>query len=161
MATTAEAVRLAAAWSRPDPAKSPGLAAEFERLFVGPGPVPCPPYESYWRDDAPFLLRRTLMGPCTVELVGLYSRLGLQVSPLAAELPDNVAVEFEALAVAVQEGRDDLVADLLHGHLAHWLPAFCAGVTRETLSPFYRALATDTAQWLVENGCDIGRSGVR
>jgi len=27
----------------------PVLLEEYERLFVGPGQVPCPPYESFWR----------------------------------------------------------------------------------------------------------------
>ena len=39
-----------------------GLLDEHERLFVGPGPVPCPPYESFWREDVPIDIRRSLMG---------------------------------------------------------------------------------------------------
>ena len=60
--------------------ESVGLLDEYERLFVGPGQVPCPPYESFWREDVPVDIRRTLMGPCTAELRGLYQELGLEIS---------------------------------------------------------------------------------
>ena len=53
-----------------------GLLDEHERLFVGPGPVPCPPYESFWREDVPIDIRRSLMGPCTAELRQLYADAG-------------------------------------------------------------------------------------
>ena len=149
MSTAPEALRLAEAWSRPDPVGTPALAAEFERLFVGPGPVPCPPYESYWRDDAPFLLRGSLMGPCTAALVDLYARVGMQLAPACAELPDHVAVELEALAVALADpsGRD-VAAALLGEHLASWLPAFCSAVERETVEEHYRSLAVTTRAWV-------------
>ena len=46
----------------------PEILDKYERLFVGPGQVPCPPYESFWRGDVPVDIRRTLMGPCTADL---------------------------------------------------------------------------------------------
>jgi TorA maturation chaperone TorD len=156
--TAPETIRLAEAWSRPDPVEAPARATEFERLFVGPGPVPCPPYESYWREDVPFLLRGTLMGPCTAGLVDLYAQLGLQLAPDAHELPDHVAVELEAMAVAESDpaGRDVAHA-LLEGHLAVWLPRFCGAVQAETVDEFYRCLAATTRRWLdVARGARVG-----
>ncbi len=150
-ARPSRAAALADAWARPDPARSPALAEEYERLFVGPGPVPCPPYESYWREDVPSLLRGALMGPCTAELVVLYATLGLQVRRSAAELPDHVAVELEALSVA--ESRPDgaeVAAELVAGHLGVWLPVFCQAVLDAATHPHYRSLARTTSRWIAE-----------
>lgn len=125
------------------------LLDEHERLFVGPGHVPCPPYESYWRDDVPLRLRRTLMGPCTEELRSLYAGLGLAVTSSSGELPDHVAVELEALAYALgSPGKESIGQALLAKHLAVWLPTLCRAVAQEATQPFYRQLAALTISWL-------------
>ncbi len=161
MSRAEEALLLAAAWSRPDPRRLPELAWEFERLFVGPGPVPCPPYESFWREDAPILLRSAFMGPSTIGLVNLYHRLGLRMPDRATELPDHVAVEFEALAVAAEAGREDIAADLVEEHLGRWLRQFCDAVAEETFLDYYRDLAADTEDWLAMNLPDDAGPGAR
>jgi TorA maturation chaperone TorD len=125
------------------------LLDEHERLFVGPGPVPCPPYESFWRFDVPVDIRRSLMGPCTAQLRELYTALGLEVSPVAGELPDHVAIELEALAFALlSESSFPVARALFFDHLRRWLPRFCRAVTHQAEEPFYRDLAVLTAAWL-------------
>jgi len=39
---------------------------EYERLFVGPGRTPCPPYESLWLGGRPRLEQGRLMGAASV-----------------------------------------------------------------------------------------------
>ncbi len=125
-----------------------GLLDEHERLFVGPGPVPCPPYESFWREDVPVDIRRSLMGPCTADLRQLYGALGLQMLPASGEMPDHVAVELEALAFALSSPATYPQAQaLFFDHLRRWLPRLCRAVAHETESPFYRALADITVDW--------------
>ena len=122
---------------------------EYDRLFAGSGHVPCPPYESFWRDDVPPYLRRSLMGPCTEQLRGLYQELGLSVSKASGELPDQIAVEFEALAVALTSPHSILLAQkLLSDHLTRWLPKFCRAVAAAAGVPYYRNLAMSTSAWL-------------
>jgi TorA maturation chaperone TorD len=129
--------------------ESPELADEYERLFVGPGQVPCPPYESFWREDVPVDIRRTLMGPCTAELKELYGELELQVATGSCELADHVAIELEALSYALSlEGADDLARRLVDEHLAVFLPRLCRAVGHETENAFYRDLAALTIDWL-------------
>jgi TorA maturation chaperone TorD len=127
----------------------PGLLDEYERLFVGPGQLPCPPYESYWRDDVPIDLWHSLMGPCTAELRQLYREVGIDISPDAAELPDHVAVQLEALAYALTRADGSAVArELVRAHLSKWLPRLCKQVATQAQSPFYTDLAALTADWL-------------
>ena len=125
-----------------------GLLDEHERLFVGPGPVPCPPYESFWREDVPIDIRRSLMGPCTAELRQLYAVLGLEMAPAPGEMPDHVAVELEALAYAISLPAARAQARALFAdHLRRWLPRLCRAVAHETESDFYRDLAETTLAW--------------
>jgi TorA maturation chaperone TorD len=64
----------------------------------------------------------------------------LSVRSSAHELPDHVAIEWEALAYAVEQGADEQAEQLARNHLAGWMPAFCAAVATETTVPFYETL---------------------
>jgi len=133
----------------------PRLLDEYERLFVGPGQVPCPPYESFWREDVPVDIRRTLMGPCTAELKEIYSDLGLQMSSQSVELPDHIAIELEAMAYALSfEETAPVARRIFEEHLARWLPRLCRAVAHEVEEGFYRDLAVLTLDWLAAiKGC--------
>ncbi len=125
------------------------LLDEHERLFVGPGPVPCPPYESFWREDVPVDIRRSLMGPCTADLRHIYHELGLELTPTSGELPDHVAVELEALVYGLSlEGTEPAARSLFFDHVRKWLPRLCRAVAHEAEQPFYRDLAAVTLDWL-------------
>ncbi|HZO62241.1 MAG TPA: molecular chaperone TorD family protein [Gaiellaceae bacterium] len=123
------------------------LLEEYERLFVGPGRAPVPPYESLWRADGPRREHGRLMGAPAADAVRLYRALGLSLRRDAHELPDHVAVEWEALAYALARDAREQAAALVQAHLALWMPAFCAAVAAAAEQPFYRALALLTAAW--------------
>jgi len=124
------------------------MLTEYERLFVGPGPVPCPPYESYWRTDVLPYQRHALMGPCVDDLMQQYRALGIVIDQ-AKELPDHVAVEFEALgfALSLPDGQD-VAKQLTEAHLDVWIPQWCTAVVETSKNRFYKELAALTAQWL-------------
>ncbi len=153
---TAELHRLLSSASVVEAVKAPRsleealeLLDEYERLFVGPGQVPCPPYESFWREDVPVDIRRTLLGPCTAELKELYLELSLQVSSQSGELPDHVAIELEAIGYALAFEETGTVAKrLFDEHLSRFLPRLCRAVSHDAESPFYRDLAALTLNWL-------------
>jgi TorA maturation chaperone TorD len=133
----------------PDLEEVPRLLDEYERLFVGPGQVPCPPYESFWREDVSVDIRRTLMGPCTAELKQIYSDLALQMSAQSVELPDHIAIELEAMAYALSfEETAPVARRIFEEHLARWLPRLCRAVAHEAAEAFYRDLAVLTLDWL-------------
>jgi putative dimethyl sulfoxide reductase chaperone len=136
---------LVASWSRP--ADDAGRQEEYERLFVGPGRAPCPPYESLWRGDAPRRERGRLMGDCAADVSRIYGALGLQ--PKDGELPDHIALELEAYAFAVERGEDE-AAETLVEHLAAWVPGFCEAVEAEARQPYYAELARQTSAWVAE-----------
>ena len=127
------------------------MAEEYEHLFVGPGHVPCPPYESYWHERRHLSvdIRRSLMGPCTAAFRDLYAQgLELKVARAAGELPDHVAVELEALAYALSFDETVPVAQAIFDHLRHWLPRLCRAVRPRGDRPLYGELARRSLVWL-------------
>jgi len=126
------------------------LAEEYERLFVGPGTVPCPPYEALWRRDRPRLEEGTVFGAVTGRVADLYDDIGLRMREELRELPDHVAAEWEAVAFGLHAGgaAQEAARELLQEHLAIWLPPLCEKVRASAKLPFYRHLADLTLAWL-------------
>ena len=123
------------------------LLDEYERLLVGPGRVACGPYESLWRGDGPRREQGRLMGAASADVLRIYRDLGIAVRADAGELPDHLALEWEALAYAFEQDAAEASAELARAHLAVWMPPFCDAVAAETASPFYAALARLTPLW--------------
>lgn len=115
---------------------------EYERLFVGPAQVPCPPYEAVWRTDRPKHEQGTVTGQSTDQIKSLYRMLRLKPRPGEVELTDHIAVELEVLAYSWNSGASQkLTQALLKEHLLVWLPAFCAAVGKNSETEYYRILA--------------------
>jgi TorA maturation chaperone TorD len=143
------------------------LKGEYTRLFIGPGHLPAPPYESVHRQDVPELERGLVMGRSTVDARRQYAEAGLQLSPDFTDLPDHIAVELEfmyflctkeAEAWQVQDGEAALqrrAAEhaFLSEHLSKWVPTFCQAVTQAAQEEFYRGLVCLTQVW-VEGECN-------
>jgi TorA maturation chaperone TorD len=123
------------------------LREEYERLFVGPGSVPCPPYEALWRSDRPKFEEGTLLGAATQAVVELYQEIGVRVRDDAHELPDHLAAEWEAVAygLAGTPPQRRAAQALVGEHLALWVPPFGQGVAAHARLPLYRELARATA----------------
>lgn len=122
---------------------------EFNRLFVGPGRLAAPPYESVWRTDDRLLLQAS-----TETVRSFYRDHGVQTTQV--EPADHLALELEFYALLQQrtleghEAHRHLWAQhrFLTEHLATWVPALCQAVERGSVSPFYRNLAAVTRRIL-------------
>lgn len=142
------------------------LKEEYTRLFIGPGHLPAPPYESIYRQDVPEIDRGLVMGRAAVDARRRYAEAGLQLSPDFTDLPDHIAVELEfmyflcakeAEAWQAEDGeeaprRQSAQRVFLGAHLAKWVPAFCQAVIQAAQVEFYRGLARLT-QAYVEGEC--------
>jgi putative dimethyl sulfoxide reductase chaperone len=134
--------------SEPDLAR---LDLEYNRLFVGPGRLPCPPYESVHRSDRPEMELGTVLGPSTAEVKKAYTEAGLVIGPAFRDLPDHIAVELEFmhfLCIKELESKGDgakwhqMQKEFVRSHLKPWVGAFTAKTVANTRSPFYRLAAT-------------------
>lgn len=128
------------------------LQEHYVSLFmVGATEVPCPPYESVYRERAG---RPT--GWLLVQVEAEYAAAGLALSSGAGELPDHVAVELEFMAFlcdrearAWDEGkpRQGMEAQrrqraFLSAHLSLWLPAFARRLGKVDRDGIYPALGS-------------------
>jgi TorA maturation chaperone TorD len=129
------------------------LEIEYNRLFVGPGRLQAPPYESVYRDS-----RGLVMGPAARDVERRYAEAGLALAPEHRDLPDHIATElgFMAyLAMREAEAKDEerrtwreRERSFLQDHLGVWLPLFCRRVKEASQHPFYTALAELTVTFV-------------
>lgn len=126
------------------------LAADYNRLFLGMGPQPVPPYESVYTSE-----EGLLMQDARDEVVRAYQAAGLEVGKDFGLPEDHLALELEFMASLAQraaaafeageaEQAWQLVADsraFLTDHLAVWVPAFSADVAARARTTFYEGLA--------------------
>ncbi len=129
------------------------LAAEYMRLFVGPGQVPVPPFESCYRTSSGLVMQEV-----TSQVRRAYLEAGLLVRRLHSDPDDHMAVEWEFLyalaskAVAALSRGDAAEADswlarrriFLQDHLLQWTRQFCERLLAATPSGFFRGLALFT-----------------
>lgn len=113
----------------------------YNRLFVGPGPIPAPPYASCWikgPHNSSGSLQPRLMTETSVQIKKLYSRLGYTHPSESGLPPDYLAYELDALIISLHLKSNnpsseiaDLVSTQLAEHLGLWVPAFCAKALSE------------------------------
>ncbi|MDD7369571.1 MAG: molecular chaperone TorD family protein [Berryella intestinalis] len=131
------------------------LETDYNHLFVGPGQVAAPPYESFYLSAQQSGRRGILRGRFERCVTDYYSDHGFRLADGSEFFSDHLAVELEFLsqlslreARYLQQGLDE-DADLLRNvgdrfcreHLSLWLPLFADRVDKEARTSFYRALA--------------------
>lgn len=138
---------LARAIEQPVPATA--LEADYRQLFVGPGPIAAPPWESVHRDDEGLMFQQQ-----TMRVRHAYGEFGLQAPALNKEPDDHIGLELAfigELAVAALNAAEagDVVGQttLLDGmarfcseHPALWAPAWSSLVVEGASTDLYRAL---------------------
>lgn len=150
-------------------ARLDALHADYTRLFVGPGQVTVPPWESAQVDD-----ERLLFQDETLQVRGWYRRFGLQAERLHQEPDDHVGLELVFLAhlgqlalAAAAEGDRARLTELLaaermflQAHAQRWIPSFCAQVGEHAQTGFYRGVALVTAGVLAALGAALAETVV-
>jgi putative dimethyl sulfoxide reductase chaperone len=161
---TQAGLTLLRAWSRANrdgisDAALETLQAEYTRLFIGPGPVVAPPWESVY-----FSEERLLFQQATFQVRTWYARYELTAPNLHREPDDHVGLELSfvahlaALALQAIQAREqegfqealDAQRGFLAGHLLKWGPGWCSRVELTSRSEFYRGLALVTRGALSE-----------
>jgi TorA maturation chaperone TorD len=135
------------------------LRADYTRLFIGPGQVLTPPWES-----VQFSEERLTFQQETLQVRGWYQRFGLQPEKLYAEPDDHIGLELEfvghlaRVGLAALEANDQAAFDraqdgqrkFLAEHLLRWGPVWCGQVQARAQTDFYRGIALLTRGVLAE-----------
>lgn len=126
------------------------ICADYTRLFIGPGVVIAPPWESVH-----FSEERLVFQQETLEVRDWYRRFGLQSEKMYQEPDDHIGLELEFVAHLARLGlaateKNDTAAfeesikaqrDFLTEHLFRWAPSWCDLVEKNAQTDFYRGMA--------------------
>jgi TorA maturation chaperone TorD len=161
-------------WSRDhQPGRHTGafdeLGADYSRLFLGPGKVLAPLWESVYFNDE----RQTFQAQ-TLQVRNWYHRFGLESVKLYNEPDDHVGLEMAFLAhlaqlglAALKQGDEARLAEILEAqrkflstHPLRWMPAWCDQVVAHASTDFYRGVARLTRGVLAELASVLEREPV-
>lgn len=132
-----------------EPASVEELEADYRRLFVGPGPIIAPPWESVHLDDEGLMFQAP-----TMSVRHAYAEFGLQAPELNKEPDDHMGLELAfigELAVAALRageagdvgGQGALLAGMqrfVNEHLVAWAPLFAGLVVGGAQTSLYRGV---------------------
>ena len=133
------------------------LNSDYTQLFIGPGHLPAPPWESVYRTE-----ERLTFGEHTLEVREWYLRHGLEFVLKNTEPDDHIGLEMEFMAFLVGAERQALEeGDLPHAtelareqlafleeHLLKWSKAFTDDVIAHAQTPYYQGIAQLTQSFL-------------
>lgn len=136
------------AWSRSAQAAEdePVVRRDHRRLFIGPGPLLAPPYESVHRS-----VDRLVFEEQTLQVRAVYARHGLAAPRLDREPDDHIGLELDLLATLSLRAMDALDAgdaataqdlqeaqrEFLTDHLLRWAPGLFLTVEERADTEFY------------------------
>ena len=126
------------------------LVRDYDRLFVGPGPLLAAPYESVHRTR-----ERLVFEAPTMQVREVYRAFGLQAPRLNREPDDHIGLELHFLAELCTRGLDAIEAgdeftldttlagqqSFLSEHVLLWGPDLLTLVAHHAQTDFYRGVA--------------------
>ncbi|NYT00667.1 MAG: molecular chaperone TorD family protein [Methanocellales archaeon] len=122
------------------------LTNEYTRLFLGPGGLPVPPYESMYVDGK-------MMAPSLLRLKKDYRKAGISKSKDYPEPEDHIAFELKFMEHLCELALKDrscsgkywvLQKEFMDDHLMKWVPDFCEDLYKNEQSDFYKGIAKIT-----------------
>lgn len=126
------------------------LRWDYTRMFVGPGRVPAPPWESLYRDS-----ERLHLSEETLRVRATFHKYGLSARNLGREPDDHIGYELDFMhklcELAVEKARETDAAALaailedqrafLDEHILQWIPDWTADVVKSAETSFYKGMA--------------------
>jgi TorA maturation chaperone TorD len=126
------------------------LRWDYTRLFIGPGKVPAPPWESVYRD-----VEHRHFSKETLEVRDAYRKYDLVAKNFGREPDDHVGLELDFLhrlsemaKQRAQEADQAGVIDILKAqktfledHVLKWVPVWTRDVANSAKTDFYRGMA--------------------
>lgn len=126
------------------------LRRDFNRLFIGPGAMLAPPWESVYRNEDHLLFDQH-----TLQVREFYARHGMEFVKLNQVPEDSIAIELEFMKVLTErllralETADSTAERLLlqeqqqflQQHLLVWSPKFITLTQKGAETAFYHGLA--------------------
>lgn len=124
------------------------LKADYANLFIGPGKLPSPPYESVYRSK-----KKLVFQDETIEVRQAYARQKLTFANIHREPDDHIGLELDFLSQLTKRAAKEFRAgqfnkvkktlkaesEFLNNHILEWALRFAEDVTESARTDFYRA----------------------
>jgi len=141
------------------------IQSDYTRLFIGPGKVIVPPWESVY-----FSSERLTFQQQTLEVRTWYQRFGVEPEKIYKEPDDHIGLEISFIAhlaklalQALEEQNEEEFNRLIKAqekflaeHLLRWGPYWCTLVVKNANTEFYKGLALLTQGALLTLGDQFG-----
>ena len=135
------------------------IQSDYTRLFIGPGKVLAPPWESVYFNDT-----RTIFDERTLEVREWYRRFGVELIHVRKEPDNHLGLELaflahlagKALLALENSGHDDAKVfieaqhEFASEHVFSWVGAFFDLVESKAHTDFYRGISLVTKGVLLE-----------
>ena len=126
------------------------MRADYTRLFIGPGKVLAPPWESVHSGDDRLIFQQR-----TLEVRAWYQRFGLEAERIHQEPDDHIGLELlflshlATLGIQALNEQDnvrfeellDAQREFIKKHLGAWALTWCGLVERNAQTDLYKGLA--------------------
>jgi TorA maturation chaperone TorD len=133
------------------------LRQDYTRLFIGPGEIKAPPWESVYRSR-----ERLLFGEETLAVRKFYQSFGVSIKNLYREPDDHLSLELEFMSWLCGKALEELPGGewkrylegqekFLREHLLEWVPAFTKDMENNAETAFFRGLASFTRGFLLQD----------
>lgn len=134
----------------------PEAVYEFNKLFIGPGKLLAPPYESAYRNPESILMQKE-----TLALRKFYSSAGIRVRKQNSEPDDHLVLELEFICYLLfkadackdadpvkSEYYLELYSKFLVEHLGKWIFDHCEDVLRHSSTKLCWGMAMITKRFI-------------
>ncbi|MFA5536827.1 MAG: molecular chaperone TorD family protein [Bacillota bacterium] len=140
------------------------LWEEYNRFFVGPGPLEAPPWESVYRSK-----ERLIFGSETLSVRKFYQDFGLAIKDGNREPDDHIGLELEFMAFLSKQAWELKKADgdishfmeaskrFMKEHLQEWVADLCRDLETKASKDFFKGLAKLTKGWVELDGASLVR----
>lgn len=126
------------------------LRWDYTRMFIGPGKVPAPPWESIYRD-----VEHLHFSEETLEVRGAYRKYNLLPKDFGHEPDDHIGLELDFMHKLCEMGKEkaesgdeaglsEILKDqkaFLDEHLLKWVPDWTNDVVKSAETDFYKGMA--------------------
>lgn len=114
---------------------SPSLVDEFRRLFIGPAPMPAPPWGSVYLDR-----ESVIFGSSTLELRSWMRMTGIERIDEESIPEDHIGLML-ILMSWIAENKPGALTEFLREHVLPWSSHFLKTLAPAAKQPFYKGLA--------------------
>ena len=99
----------------------------FNRLFVGPGRLPAPPYESSYLNPHGIVMQDE-----TMAVRRAYLAQGLKLKKQNVEPDDHMAMELQFVLELIERGENEAYRSFLEKHLLKWVKPHAEKIENST-----------------------------